>query len=114
MKIILDVDDFDQFDSICQDSINREIYDSLIEPSFDSDKGDEFLRGKIYLNESKKENKISSGFFLPVIKDFSICLAGSGEMCNVKSFYCETEYKQKYINNDGFQPRGGCDCCLVF
>lgn len=78
------------------------------------DKGDEFLRGKIYLNESKKENKISSGFFLPVIKDFSICLAGSGEMCNVKSFYCETEYKQKYINNDGFQPRGGCDCCLVF
>lgn len=78
------------------------------------DKGEEFLKGKIYLNESKKENKISSGFFVPVIKDYSICLGGSGEMCNVKSFYCETEYKEKYINVARIQPKGGCDCCLVF
>ena len=44
MQIILDVKDFDQFDSFCQDSINGEIYDALIEPSFDSDKGDEFFK----------------------------------------------------------------------
>ena len=43
MKIILDVDDFDQFDSFCQNSIDGEIYDSLIEPLLDSGKGDEFL-----------------------------------------------------------------------
>lgn len=43
MQIILDVKDFDQFDSFCQDSLDDNIYDSLIDPIHDADKGVRFL-----------------------------------------------------------------------
>lgn len=43
MQIIFDLDSFEKFDSFCDESLNGEIYNSLIEPIHDAGKGVRFL-----------------------------------------------------------------------
>ena len=80
------------------------------------DQGSEPLQGKIFVNDSEKENKINGNFFIPTVKNFSLLIAGSGEQCKVKRFDVGTKYKGDYENYNSVRnnPIKGCDCCIVF
>ena len=77
------------------------------------DTGEEVFNAKILVNDSKKDNKISSSFFLPVVKKYSVMIGGSGESCNVKNLYIETKYKKEFEEKTATLHKG-CDCCVIF
>jgi hypothetical protein len=70
------------------------------------------------VNDSKKENEISSDFFLPFSGNSRIMVGGSGTQCNVKNLICKTIHirsQEEALNNSAFinSEKRGCDCCII-
>jgi len=79
------------------------------------DCGDDRIRAKFYLNDSKIENSIDGDFFLPVYDKFRIMLAGTGQSTIVKTFYAKHVPKN---DDDGrlvfSTEKRTCECCIIY
>lgn len=78
------------------------------------DKGEDSINVSVAINGSKKDNKITSDFFLPVIGKYQIALGSIGDKCVVKSGYVSAEFKDEYEKLYSLHAnRNECDCCLI-
>jgi len=80
---------------------------------------------KVYVNDSKTENSISSEIFLPLKDNRRVMVAGSGEMCSIKSVVAKLnnttiekiggikDYASVNPNSAITPERKNCDCCLI-
>jgi hypothetical protein len=75
------------------------------------DNGEDKITAKLFMNDSKEENLISSSFFLPFKLDSSIIVAGNGQSCNLKTFICKPFIK---INGSSINENRNCDCCSIY
>jgi len=88
------------------------------------DNGDDKIKAKIYLNESRSDNHILGSFFLPIYDKSKIMIAGSGQSVLVKAFVVKQVKREGEINSNNVKDSGArdtsnverrnCDCCLVF
>ena len=60
---------------------------------------DDIALAKIYVNDSKMENKIISNFLLPMKDRRRVMIAGNGEKCLIKNFLCRNVDLNKKMAN---------------
>ena len=92
------------------------------------DEGFDKIKIKSKLNDGEEENELIGRIFKQVAsldnieqsntntddedKNYRVMIAGNGSSCKVINFFCETSLK-KYIGNNNFGMRDGCDCCEI-
>ena len=92
-----------------------------------NDEGNEEIKVSAWINEGDAENQLIGNFCKPISlkyedekeiklasafeinnKSYKVMIAGSGQLCKVTQFSCETNFKEgckQGLNN--------CNCCLV-
>jgi hypothetical protein len=79
------------------------------------DCGDDRIRAKFFLNDSKIENTIDGDFFLPVYDKFKVMIAGAGQSTIVKAFYAKHLPKFEDEGKLTFSTeKRTCECCVMF
>ena len=79
------------------------------------DHNEDRLTTKIFVNDNKICNEISSDFFLPHIGKYNLMVGGIGELVILNSIDSHI-YKRSNISCEYFQSdkAGHCTCCLIF
>ena len=87
------------------------------------DFGSEIIKGKIKLNNSKKENEVFAKFYLPLNEKNSIkkiMFGGGGDNVKLIQFKCNTLNSQEIVNfeKDEFfiigEENKNCQCCYIY
>lgn len=68
---------------------------------------------KIYLNENRIPNEITSDLFIPHIGKYKIMISGIGDSVMIKQIISNFS-KRKNISYEHFNDRGNCTCCSIY
>lgn len=79
-----------------------------------TDSNEDRIVVKVFLNDNKINNELSSDFFLPFIGKYRVMFGGIGDFIIVKSFISRC-FPKIVIENDGFtHEKRNCECCVIF
>jgi len=79
------------------------------------DYNEDRINVKIFLNDNKVYNEVSSDFFLPFIGKYRMSMAGIGELVSVDNISSKS-FPKIVIESDGMftNEKKNCDCCLIY